>query len=66
MRFVCAILKGHNGDLPIMRVDPRTLLARKRGQASRRIDNERDRDLIGAAVTINVNLPNRVASYRAL
>src|SRR5215831_20362043 len=48
--FIRMILKGHNRNLPVMRANPRTLAARKCGRSSRRVDDDRDRNLTGPAI----------------
>ena len=63
---ICTFQKGHNGNLPVMREHLRTLVARKRGDPPRRVNDERNLESIDAAVTTNINLPDCVASFCTL
>jgi hypothetical protein len=49
-----------------MRMYPCPLPARKCCRAAGRVDDEGGRNLVRAAIAIDVDLPSRTASYRAL
>jgi hypothetical protein len=54
---VASVLKRYNRDLTVMRANFRTLAARKRSNATCRINNDRGRALSNSPTDVNVDLP---------